>query len=221
MTVELARTWLITVINPLLQGFRQEKPWLMRKNWSWRYATGTFEYLRLASDYLDPGYVDNFQPFCERYPRAADVVRAHDSRLKELADKCNVAYRQLLESPELSGALQQAQEAAAAQGLSVESVRGTMPLHQWQGLLCEYLINNVKELSSYYVTAKFWAIAHPILMQVRNSPPIREAFDDLDHSGAKALVATQNAEETLASIRNTFTREFGLPPVPLATGYSD
>ena len=217
-THELARTWLITVINPLLHGFRQEQHWLLRKNWSWRYSTGGFEYLWLAENYVDPAYRDNFHVFCEWYPQAAGAIRTHDSALKELAAECNKTYRSLLESPDLIAALQDGERAAAGQGISLEDARGALRSDQWLPIIIEYLINNVGELPNHYTSARFWNVAGPVIKAVRNLPSLRDQFQTLDHLGAKVLHATQAAETSLAAIRNSFMHDFGLPPVPLASG---
>lgn len=215
LTSELARTWLITVINPVLQGLRQEEVWLTRKNWTWRYSTGTFEHLWPLIEYVDPIYRDNFSEFCGWYEKAAQAIKAHDSAAGELAAACNMAFRRLFETPDFFAAVAEANATAAKKGIRIEEARGAVPSDQWSSLIAEYLINNVRALPEYYATAAFWKEASEIVLRVRNAQSLREQFDALDQAGLKLLQAAERAEETLVSIRQTYTRKFGLPPVPL------
>lgn len=91
LTVELARTWLVSVINPILEGLRKEQVWLTRQNWTWRYSSGTFDYLWPVVLYVHPAYRDNFTEFCTWYPQVAMAIRDHDSALSELSARCNTA----------------------------------------------------------------------------------------------------------------------------------
>lgn len=217
LTSELARTWLITVINPVLQGLREEEVWVTRRNWTWRYSTGTFEHLWPLIDYVDPIYRDNFFEFCGWYAKAAQAIKAHDSAAGELSAACNLAFRRLFETPGFLAAIAEANATAAKKGIRLEEARGAVPNDQWTSLIAEYLINNVRTLPEYYATAGFWKEASEIVLRVRNAESLRKQFEVLDQAGLKLLHAAERAEETLISIRQTYTRKFGLPPVPLPT----
>lgn len=216
-TRELARTWLITVINPVLQGLRRERVWLTRRNWSWRYSTGTFEHLWLVEYYVDPLYRDNFAEFLAWYPSVGVVARDHDAALKELAAACNEAFRRLWETGDFAAAVLEADAIAAQKGASIDHARGALPVEDWRRLIAEYLINNVQTLPEHYTAASYWREAGTVILRVRNVAPLRAEFEKLDRLGEKALQAAQEAERRLVAVRQDYTRKFGLPPVPLPT----
>lgn len=214
-TRELARTWVVTVINPILQGIRREKVLLTQKNWSWRYITGSFEYLWPIEYLLDASYRDNLSAFCDWYGEASRAIRAHDSKLSELAALCNIAFRRLFETSNFPAAVQEANTLAAKKGIDLEGARGAVPADQWPRLIGEYLINNVRTLPEHYTTAPFWKEAGEIVLRVRNSKDLRDQFGALERAGTELMQAAESAEHALLSIRQTYTRQFGIPPVPL------
>jgi hypothetical protein len=212
---ELARTWLITVINPALQGLRREQSWLLARNWSWRYSTGTLEFLWPVESYIDPLYRDNFAEFLVWYPNAREVIRLHDAALHNLVAACNMVFRRLWAVGDLASAVMEADAMATRKGIIVEQARGAVPAEQWPRLLAEYLINNVRVLPEHYTTASYWREAGPIILKVRDAPSLREDFEKLDRAGETTATAVQDVETVLLSIRRHYTKSFGFPPVPL------
>lgn len=214
-TRELARTWLITVINPVLLALRRERSWLALKNWSWRYTTGTFEYLWSTEFYVDLVYRDNFLEFRAWYPKVGGAMRVHDAGLSELAAACNVLFQRLWEVDDFRAAVQEADAMAARLGISIEDARGAVPAQKWPSLLGEYLINNVRSLPEHYTTALYWRQAAPTILRVRGAKSLAQDFSTLEEIGERVLRAAESAESSLVAVRQEYTKRFGLPPVPL------
>jgi hypothetical protein len=102
---ELARTWILTVINPIIVGVRQEKPFLTPKNWTWRYVSSGFEHLWPLEHYVDFLYRDNYVAFLAHYADVGRSVGRHDGALMSLAVACREAFEALLVSPSFAAAL--------------------------------------------------------------------------------------------------------------------
>lgn len=212
---ELARTWVITVINPVVESLRREKVWLERKDWTWRYSTSTFEYLWPIATYVDPPYADNFTEFCRWYAEAAQAIGGHDSLLEQLVIACRKTLERLLDSEDFRRALEDADTVARNQGINIQEARGAVPTDQWPRLMAEYLINNRGLLPEYYTTAAYWKEAGSIILGIKNDEAWRQKFTFLERTGGRLLRVTEQAEETLVSVRQSYTRQFSLPPVPL------
>jgi hypothetical protein len=212
---ELARTWVITVINPVVESLRREKVWLGPKNWSWRYSTGGFEHLWPVASYVDPAYSDNLAEFRGWYPEVAQAIDRHDALLMQLATACRKTLEHLLDSEDFRRVLEDADAAARNRGINIEEARGAVPADDWPRLMAQYLINNIGLLPEYYTTAGYWKVAGSTVLGIKNDEAWREEFTPLERIGGRLLRATEQAEVTIVSIRQRYTRQFGLPPVPL------
>lgn len=214
-TKELARTWLVTVINPVIQGLRKEKVWLLRRSWTWRHSTATFEYLWPLEAYVSPVYSDNLSAFLRWYPEAEGSFRDHDAALGTLAAAAQGLFNRLLEAREFTAAVSEADANAARADVNLEEAHGAVAAEQWPRLLAEYLINNVRSLADYYTTAAYWRVAGEGILHVRDAESLREPFAALDLAGDMLLQATERAGGALRAIRERYTERFGLPPVPI------
>jgi hypothetical protein len=212
---ELARTWLLTVINPILDGLRREKVWLARRNWTWRAANNSFEQLWPAATYVEARYQDNVEPFLSEYRTAARSLSEHDQLVKGLADACQAAFRILLGSAVFQAAEAEATNAALEAGIVVDEARGAVPAEQWSRLLAEYVVNGVQSLPSHYSTARFWAVAGPTLLATTHHPQLHAEFNNVGETGQKLLEAVDRCLSAFNGIRAEYTRRFALAPVPL------
>lgn len=214
LTAELARAWIVTVINPILDGLRREDFFLRRKNWTWRYSTKGFEYLRSVAEYVDRSYRDNLVEFHFWYPTLGRVIDGRDDALKRLAAMCDTAFQHLLASADFRTAVEQAKATARGKGMDLVSALGTYQ-EGWPEIFAEYVVNDIAELPTHYAPSRFWREEGATILRTRKSESVRSDFDAVDQAGNKVLDANQHAQEKLASIRQMFTRKFGLPPVPL------
>lgn len=214
-TKELARTWLITVMNPIIQGLRKEKVWLTRRNWSWRYSTSTFEHLWRTEYYVEPLYRDNLTALVKWYPQIERVIDLHDSSIRQLATACQQLFTRLAEAPDFAAAVAKADELAARASVNLNQARGAIPAEQWPHLLAEYAINNVQSLPDYYSTEAYWRVGGVVVLGVRNVPSLQPDFDRVNRAGEALFRATEKVESVLTDIRESYTRRFGLPPVPV------
>lgn len=215
MDKELARTWLVTVINPIIEGLRREKTWLARGRWTWDTDTGRFAHLWPAAAYVEARYRDNFDAFLKQYPEARDSFARHDSALLRLARACEEAVAALLTSNVFATALEHANRLAGQANVSADEARGAVPAERWPKHLAEYVVNNVESLPSHYTSAEFWRIVAPVLLETRTSDPLRALFEKIKQRGQSLLRQVERSIDVLLDIRAQYTRHFSLPPVPL------
>jgi hypothetical protein len=174
---ELARTWLVTVINPILEGLRREKTWLARGRWTWDTDAGRFAHLWPAAAHVEPRYRDNFDAFLEQYPEARGSFAKHDGALLRLAAACEDTVAALLTSDAFAIALERANHLAGLANISLDEARGAVPAERWPKHLAEYVVNNVESLPSHYTSAEFWQIASPVLLETRASDSLHACFE--------------------------------------------
>ncbi len=212
---ELARTWLVSVINPLVRSLEIEESFLRRRQWSWNASTETFEYIRFASDYVDSIFQPNFVAFKEWYAEARKRLDNHDRGVRELNADCREVYQKLLTNEAFLLAVQNADQMAAAQGLMLDSIRGGLPGPAWPSVLAQYLINNTESLPSNYSTSEYWNRCGAAIREVRTFPAFALDFAEAERAGSRLLKATERVIDGLKELRNSYVHDFGLPPVPL------
>ena len=111
--------------------------------------------------------------------------------------------------------MEEADSAARNQGINIHEARGAVPTDEWPRLMAEYLIDNRGLLPEYYATAAYWKEAGSIVLGIKNIEAWRQEFPLLERIGGRLLRVTDQADEALVSLRQSYTRQFSLPPVPL------
>lgn len=215
--MELARTWLVTVINPILRCLRQEKIWLTKHNWSWYSSTGKFEHLWPIGVYVDPAYQDNYTAFLTFYPVPTRAIQGRDVALDELAKACSALFNRFLQTPAFIQAVDHADRAAADAGINLNEARGAIPADQWPALLAQYIINSISSLPGYYTAAPYWQTVGESLLRLRDSEPFRRDALAVRQAGGTLLLKSDRVEAVLSAVREGYTNKFGLPPVPVGS----
>lgn len=215
--MELARTWLVTVINPILRGLRKEKFWLSKQNWSWYSSTNKFEHLWPTEVYVDSAYQDNYTAFLRSYPVPKGAIQGRDLALDELAKACSALFHKFLQTPAFFQAVDDADRAATNAGINLNDARGAIPADQWPALLAQYIINSISSLPGYYATAPYWQAVGESLLQLREREPFQRDALAVEQAGGTLLLKSERVEAVLSVVREGYTNKFGLPPVPVGS----
>ena len=207
---ELARAWVVTVINPILDGLRREQNLLDQKNWSWRYITGRFEHIAPIIDYIDVRYHDNHEEFCHQYPEIARLISKHDQALDDLAKALSQAYGRLLEMEELRRELERIREECT----DYQGLWRDIEESEHIKIIAEHMLNTTPSLSQIYMDYRFWNKFRDRFINLRIHPGIKGHIDKIERQGLRVARAAADLMERLKALRSEYARKFGIPPVP-------
>jgi len=208
----LAKAWVVTVINPILDGLRTGRYRLAQKNWSWRYRTGGFEYIWPIAGYVEVRYHANYEEFCRCYPRAARLISQHDEQLNRLAEALNQAYEQVLHLPRFQDTFRQAKERYEA---NFAQVWGGLPEQDGPKLVAEHILNNITEPLYGYTDQSYWEQFGSEFLALREDPALRPTVEEIGKLGEQLARLVDALEIELKSLRSEYARKFDIPPVPV------
>lgn len=215
VTIERARAWLVTVINPLLQGLRVEEDYLERKAWTWRFHRHRCEVLDFCQDMIPSAYQDNFDDLREKKPDLDELVREHDDRLKSLHAALLTAQTRIEKelAEEVSRALAEHKVAHPDDQPAGAFDEGKLP-----SLVAQFILNNVTiELTvSDSTMHTFWKSFGEAFLRGRTTKFPAE-IAAVDEAGDALLGSVRKVAKTFRKIRTELCDEYGLPPVPLST----
>lgn len=212
---DVARAWVTTVINPLIEAIQREQYWLQKKNWSWRYPTGWFEYLAPISGYIDLRYHANYELFRAEYDEIGGLFDEHDNSLDTLATILISLYNKVLRLPNFKEEFQKLERECRLQGMDYENVWGAVSLQDRPRLLAQYIVNNTQELSSFFTTSKLWNTFGKHFLNLRNNPDLEPIVSKANEEGRRILKVSRKIERKLKDLRNEYARKYDIPPIPV------
>jgi len=212
---ERVKAWVVTVINPVLEGLYTELYYLHQKNWTWRFTTGGFDYISSIAGYIDIRYHPNFEDFCRKNPNIKKLIDEHDVALDTLARVLKGAYTFLLTSGVFKQRFNEAIFEYHNRGLEPKNPWGAYPEEEGPKVVVQYLINNIQELDSSYTTAVFWREYGLKLREVLKDPDIEPLIKNVKEKGMHVKKIAAQIEESLKALRSDYADRFGIPPVPI------
>jgi hypothetical protein len=197
----LVRAWFDTVFSPLLYGLQMEADALGVGNLSWRYAQRRFATLIPVKAHLLSGAVANFEQMTLLLPNIGREAAGHDQTLDALLTLVREYHDALVESPEFRKVLDACVPSDAV------SVFGPANKNDYPAILAEYVVNNVRKLPAYYLTADFWNRHAGEFLALRELAAFRAVDDASRHmmENVASLIAT------LETVRNELSLEYGVP----------
>lgn len=155
---ERVKSWIHTILNPLIFCLRQEKALLAEGNLTWRSFSKHCELLRPIEHYLKPSYLPNYDDFCMDPVNAAFLpeFRKHDSALSQVEDAATAFFNGLICSDRFLREVRASVEEYKATARSAPQYPGLDPEEGVPHYVAEYLINRADFLPSHYTMHKFW-----------------------------------------------------------------
>lgn len=92
---------------------------------------------------------------------------------------------------------------------------GAVPEGDFDKLIAQYVVNQIKELPSHYTTSKFWARFGRDFFEFRAG----KEFEKLDLSGEELAKHDERLLAKLDDLRSTLSEEYDVPPAPTSTSY--
>jgi hypothetical protein len=213
----IVRTWLDTVINPLVQALQDEVILLERRNWTLASRPSRLELIRPVREHLSYESSENLDQLTRSVgDPLRDLIDRHDELAERLQHDVvsihsllagNAEFRSLCDSLLSS-------ERLADSGLRSEDVFGACPPEERYDLLAQYVVNSTGALSAHYSTAKFWNRNRQELLKTRDFPDVRERYSSLVDLGESLAKAADALMAALRDLRDQLSLEYD---VPLAT----
>src|SRR5229473_2372086 len=94
----IVRAWFDTVFHYALRGLENERSFLVRRNWTFRFRNRTLEYLGPLAEHLPAAARENLEQFVFFFPDVGARISAHDSRERQLEESCRAYFEALLKS---------------------------------------------------------------------------------------------------------------------------
>lgn len=212
---ERVKAWVVTVINPILEGLHTELYYLRQKNWTWRFTTSGFDYISPIAGYIDIRYHPNFEDFCRKNSNIKKIIDEHDVALDNLARVLKDAYSFILKSGVFDQVFNEAISEYRNKGLEPRHPWGAYPEEEGPKVAAQYLINNIRELDPGYTTEVFWREYGPKLREVLKDPDIEPLIKNVYEKGTHVEKIAARIEEFLKALRRDYADRFGIPPVPV------
>jgi len=150
----IIRAWFDTVFYNSLQGLATERDFLERKNWTYRFKRRRLEYIGRMAEHLPFRANENLDQFLSFYPETGQLVAEHDNAVGRLFEVCAAFHTAIVGSPSFCRIFD---EVEAELGAELRNNFGAYSERaDFQGILGEYLVNNVVELPDTYATSRLW-----------------------------------------------------------------
>jgi hypothetical protein len=211
----IIRAWFDTVFQYALAGLENERGFLVRRDWTFRFHNQALEYLAPLAEHLPFAARENLEQFVSFFPEVGARIGEHDSSERQLEKSCKDYFGALLESRRFEEVFRSvAGEAPQTLGREFSSHFGAYSSEaEFEGILAEYLVNNVENLPSYYSTAQLWNRYRDRFVEVLSGPELAALGDVTSKSGQAMLDATADLVSVLKSTRSKLSLEFDVPYV--------
>ncbi len=211
----IVRAWFDTVFHYLLQGLKNERDFLTRDNWTFRWSTRDLEYLCPAAMLVPAAARENLEQLVMFFSEIGAEIEVHNACEGRLAEDCRSLYDAILGSTVFCEIFSSVRlDSEQGTGRDFKEHFGAYSLDSdFRGILAEYLVNNVEKLPSYYSTAGLWNQYHNRFSAVLETPEVRPQRDALRASGRLMREAVGKLDSTLRRIRAQLSLEFDVPYV--------
>jgi hypothetical protein len=211
----IVRAWFDTVFHHLLQGLENERAFLTRGNWTFRWSSMDLEYLCPVAMLVPAAARENLDQLVTFFPEIGNAIEGHNAHEGRLAEDCRSLYEAILASTVFRGIFDSVRlDSEHSTGRDFKEHFGAYSLDSdFRGLLAEYLVNNVEKLPSYYSTAGLWHHYHNRFSAVLETPEVTPQRDALTASGRSMGEAVERLDSTLRRIRARLSLNFDVPYV--------
>ncbi len=211
----IVRAWFDTVFPFALRGLENERGFLVRKNWTFRFWNRKLEYISPFAEHIPAAARDNLEQVVSFFPKLGARIGEHDACLSQLQKSCGSYLVALVESRDFQKVfLTVANEASHASGRAFAANFGAYTSEEdFKGILAEYLVNNVETLPSHYSTADIWNLYRDRFAKLQSVRELAARRAATVKSGDAMLTATNDLTAELKSTRSELSLEFDVPYV--------
>jgi hypothetical protein len=200
---ERVKSWIYSVINPVLNGLRTEEFFLSKGNWTFRQYSRDLEFIRPVESYVDFQSRPIWEDFSSSDHIVGEQVSHRDNCREELHRACQAAFLYLLESPgfkdQVSRCLANYQRAEGG-GLGQEPEK----------LVAERVTNNIDEVPGHYTDHRFWTAYGAQFRRFR----VGEPFDRADQAGRVLKDNNDEVSAKLTKLRAELAEQYDIPWAP-------
>lgn len=201
--------WIYAVINPLIEALKTEKSFLKEHNWTWRYHIKDLEFIKPLEGYMDSIALPALEDFLLANPRIERERKKHDDLRTALLKNCQIAFENLL----TLNAFQQRVTSSLSDYRQKEPQKGypggAVPEEDFNKLIAQYVINNIKTLPEHYSSSNFWHKFANEFLAFRKG----KIIEQLDASGKQLEEEDERFLRFLKNMRSILCEKYDLPPI--------
>lgn len=209
-TPELAKVWIYSIMNPILDTLAIEKLQVQNNKWTWMYWSRQFEHLKSVSEMLGDYSMPNLRQFIRLYPNVERCIKDHDSWLLKLNEKVGECFDYIVNNQifinEFEKAFASFNEGASIEDTQKEENKNTTAI---------YIVNNADTLPGHYRLYDFWNKYKEQFIILKEKSGFSDKIKQADDKGEKFLKTIINLEKRLADIRIELADKFGISEVPV------
>ncbi len=204
---ELVRTWVKSVITPVIRTLESERQLLDERRLRFEEQWEKVEGIRGIRDSLDPGWLDRLGQFENFYPDIRKLIDEHDTEAATLQEQYRYLFQAIRDSPEVRAVYERAvsPESLDKMGTKIGDIFITEDVSQRLKYLAVHTVNRVKHLSSDYTTQKLWDQYGNEFVDILDHPPLREFVVEADATAGRLLRMTKQLVSRLREIRETLS----------------
>jgi len=212
----VAKAFVYTVINPILEGIKSELSWLQQKKYFWQFQSRSFEYIFPIVAHVGIRYFDHLELFQSYYPEISSLMRSHDEKIEELSSLLSNAYDEIIKLDDYKSKFEEARKNWEAKGKDFNNIWGAYQSSYGLNIIAEFSLNNRQELDpTLYRTAPFWNEYRNEFLQVRQNEKIKAYIDKMDIKTDEIIKIVENLCLELKTLRNEYAAKYDIPPIPL------
>jgi hypothetical protein len=141
-------------------------------------------------------YLPNLEQLLRYRTDLEKLVAAHDTGLTNLLSAANRAYDRLIRSEQF--------QTLATSSAVADSDRK---------YLAEYVVNGLRDLSSYYVHHEVWTREGGRFLDLRDAPDLRQEFRSLDETGRDSSMGVKKLRTAVSNLQSELADAYKLPAV--------
>jgi hypothetical protein len=209
----IVRAWFDTVFHYAVRGLEEERSFLERRDWTYRFHLDALEYLAPLAEHLPGSARENLEQLLSFFPDIGVLIGDHDRQTARLARACVELHAAILASPRFEAVFDSVEaEAPATLGGELGSHFGGLSTReQFRGLLADYLVNNIRENPGFYSTARLWKRFHERFFAVLDEPGLASHRQTADERGQALLEAVIRLTGALKETRSDLSLKFDVP----------
>jgi hypothetical protein len=211
----IVRAWFDTVFQHALRGLENERGFLTRRNWTFRFRSSTFEHLGVVLDLVPSAAKVNLLQFESFFPGVAEAMDRHDGHVGRLLRDCRALYKAIIDNKNFRDILASVEvEAPQRLGREFQSYFGAYSSESdFMSIIAEYLINNIEDLPTVYATAELWNHYRPRFAAAITTPALKPLQEETIVSGQLLLESVENLISQLETTRSELSLRFDVPIV--------
>jgi hypothetical protein len=210
---ELVRTWIESVITPVVRALESEQDILSGRNLKWEEQRGKVEGVRGIRDSLNAGRLDRLEQFERFYPDVKGLIDEHDREAATLQVQYQNLFQSIRDNAQLRAVYERAMspESLAETGTKMSDIFLTEDVNQHLKYLAAHTINRVERLPSDYKTMRLRELYGTKFLDVLNHPPLKEFVMEADATSGRLLQGTKQLISSLREIREVLSLKHNVP----------